>query len=198
MSSILYYSNHCEPSRKMLQTIAKTQNNNIHFVCIDNRIKENGKTYIVLPQNQQRIIMPESVTRVPALMLLNQNYKVLYGDDIYSHLRPQQAQQIKTATKNNMEPINYQDGFTTFSGFSSGIVSDSYSFLDQSDAEDLRVVGNGGLRQMHNYVSLADSMNLTMKLPQDDHDYKDHKMKEGEVSIEALTRRREEELKGVH
>jgi hypothetical protein len=179
----------------MLQTISKTNNTNLHFICIDNRIKKNGKTYIVL-QNQDEIIMPENVSRVPALLLLNQNYKVLYGDEIYAHLRPQQTQQIQTATKNNMEPITYQDGFSTFGGFSSGIVSDSYSFLDQSDTE-LRVVGNGGLRQMHNYVTLSDSMNLNMKLPEDDHDYKSNKMKEGDVSIEALERRRREELDGL-
>jgi len=195
MSCILYYSNACEHSKKMLQTISKTNNTNLHFICIDNRIKKNGKTYIVL-QNQDEIIMPENVSRVPALLLLNQNYKVLYGDEIYAHLRPQQTQQIQTATKNNMEPITYQDGFSTFGGFSSGIVSDSYSFLDQSDTE-LRVVGNGGLRQMHNYVTLSDSMNLNMKLPQDDHDYKSNKMKEGDVSIEALERRRREELDGL-
>jgi hypothetical protein len=196
MSSILYYSNFCEPCKKMLQIITKTKNDDMHFICIDNRVQQNGKTYIIL-QNQQRIIMPENVTRVPALLLLNQNYKVLYGDDIYAHLRPQQTQQTKVATKNNMEPVTFQDGFSTFGGFSSGIVSDSYSFLDQSDTE-LRVSGNGGLRQMHNYVTLSESMNVSMNLPQDDHDYKSNKMKEGDVSIEALERRRKEELDGLN
>lgn len=199
MSSILYYSNFCEPSKKLLQTVSKTQNvNNIHFVCIDKRVKDaNGKIFIVL-QNGQKLIMPENVTRVPALLLLNQNYKVIYGDDIYKHLRPQVAQEIKQATKNNMEPINFQDGFGAFGGFSSGgIVSDNYSFLDQSDSE-LSVKGDGGLRQMHNYVTLNDSMNLTMKLPQDDFDYNTDKIKEGEMSVEALQRRREEELSNIN
>ncbi len=198
MSCILYYSNFCEPSKKLLQTVTKTQNtNNIHFICIDKRVKDqNGKTYIVL-QNGQKIIMPENVKRVPALLLLNQNYKVIYGDEIYSHLRPQVDTQIKQATKNNMEPVHFQDGFSAFGGFGGGsIVSDNYSFLDQSDA-DLSVKGNGGLRQMHSYVTLNDSMNLTMKLPQDDHEYKADKIKEGEMSVEALQRRREEELSNV-
>jgi hypothetical protein len=35
-----------------------------------------GKMYLVL-ENGQKIIMPENVTRVPALLLLNENYKVL-------------------------------------------------------------------------------------------------------------------------
>lgn len=197
MSCILYYSNFCEPSKKLLQTVTKTQNtNNIHFVCIDKRVKDsNGKIYIVL-QNGQKLIMPENVTRVPALLLLNQNYKVIYGDEIYRHLKPQVTQEIKQATKNNMEPMTFQDGFGCFSGFSGGIVSDNYSFLDQSDTE-LSVKGNGGLRQMHNYVTLNESTNLNMKLPQDDHDYKTDKIREDEISIESLQRRREEELSNI-
>jgi hypothetical protein len=195
MSCILYYSNFCEPSKKLLQSVSKTQNvNNIHFVCIDKRVKDsNGKIYIIL-QTGQKLIMPENVTRVPALLLLNQNYKVIYGDEIYTHLKPQVTQQIKQATNNNMEPVNFQDGFGTFGGFSGGIVSDNYSFLDQSDS-DLGVKGDGGLRQIHNYVQLNDSMNLTMSLPQDDVEYK---TKDGEMSIESLQRRRDEELSNIN
>lgn len=198
MSCILYYSNYCEPSKKLLQMVTKTQNSkDIHFICIDKRVKDsNGKVYIVL-QTGQKIIMPENVTRVPALLLLNQNYKVIYGDDIYKHLRPQVQQQIKEATKNNMEPINYQDGFSAFSGFGGGIISDCYSFLDQSDTE-LSVKGDGGLRQMHNYVTLNDSMNLSMKLPTDDTEYKTDKLKEGELSVESLQRKRDEDLANIN
>jgi hypothetical protein len=199
MSCILYYSNFCEPSKKLLQTISKTQNvNNIHFVCIDKRIKDNnGKVFIIL-QNEQKLLMPESVSRVPALLLLKENYKVIYGDEIYKYFRPQVVQQVQQATKNNMEPNNFQDGFSSFGGFSGcGIISDNFSFLDQSDTE-LSVKGDGGLRQIHNYVTLNDSMNLTMKLPQDDFDYKNDKLKEGEMSVESLQRRREEELSNIN
>lgn len=198
MSCILYYSNFCEPSKKLLQTVSKTQNvNNIHFVCIDKRVKDsNGKIFIIL-QTGQKLLMPENVTRVPALLLLNQSYKVIYGDEIYAHLKPQVKQQVQQATKNNMEPINYQDGFSSFGGFSGGIVSDNYSFLDQSDNE-LAVKGDGGLRQMHNYVPLSESNNLSMKLPQDDFDYKSDKLKEGETSVEALKRRRDEEMANIN
>lgn len=198
MSCILYYSNFCEHSKKLLQNVTKTQNtNNIHFICIDKRVKDsNGKVFIVL-QNGQKIVMPENVKSVPALLLLKENYKVIYGDDIYKYLRPQVVQQVQQATKNNMEPVTFQDGFGAFGGFgSSSIVSDNYSFLDQSDSE-LGVKGNGGLKQMHNYVSINDSGNLTMHLPQDDYDYKSDKIKEGELSVEALQRRREEDLSNL-
>ena len=197
MSCILYYSNFCEPSKKLLQTVSKTQNtNNIHFICIDKRIKDSsGKIFIVL-QTGQQILMPDNVTRVPALLLLNQNYKVIYGDDIYKHLKPQITQEIKQATKNNMEPTTFQDGFGCFGGFGGGgIVSDNYSFLDQSDT-DLGVKGDGGLRQMHNYVTLHESNMFSINCPEGS-DPSTGKLKEGETSIEALQRRRNEELANI-
>ena len=79
MSSILYYSNFCEHSKKLLQTLSKAGiSKDIHFICIDKRIKDNNnKIYIVL-ENGQKLIMPENVNRVPALLLLTQGYNVLY------------------------------------------------------------------------------------------------------------------------
>ena len=49
-----------------------------------------------------------------------------------------------------MEPMAFSLGGG--GGFSS-VVSDQYSFLDQGP-EDLKADGNGGMRQMHNYVDL--------------------------------------------
>ena len=61
MSSILYYSNFCEHSKKLLQFISKTQlGKDIHFMCIDKRVSEGGKTYIVL-ETGQKIVLPENV-----------------------------------------------------------------------------------------------------------------------------------------
>jgi hypothetical protein len=148
MSSILYYSKYCEVSKKYLQMLSKSNvQKDIHFICIDKRLKENNKTYIVL-DNGQKIILPENVTRVPALLLLNQGYTVLYGEQILQHLKPRQEVEVKQATKNNMEPMAF-----SFGGGLGDIVSDQYSFLDQAP-EDLEAKGNGGMRQMHNYVDL--------------------------------------------
>lgn len=147
MSSILYYSKYCEVSKKYLQLLSKTNiQKDVHFICIDKRIKDsNNKTYIIL-DNGQKIILPENVSRVPALLLLNQGYNVLYGDQIIQHLKPRQEVEIKQATQNNMEPMAFSLG-------GGNIVSDQYSFLDQAP-EDLEAKGNGGMRQMHNYVDL--------------------------------------------
>ena len=150
MSSILYYSNFCEHSKKLLQSITKTNvSKDIHFICIDKRTKDaNNKIYIIL-ENGQKIIMPENVNRVPALLLLNEGYQVLYGESILNHLKPKQEVAVRKATQNNMEPMAFSFGGGGFSD----IVSDSYSFLDQG-AEELEAKGNGGMRQMHNYVDL--------------------------------------------
>jgi hypothetical protein len=122
----------------------------IHFICIDKRTKDsNNKTYIIL-ENSQKIILPDNVTKVPALLLLNQGYEVLFGDQILQYLKPVKQQEIKRATQNNMEPMAFSLGN---GGNFGDIVSDQYSFLDQ-DANELKADGNGGMRQMHNYVDL--------------------------------------------
>lgn len=127
--------------------------NDIHFICIDKRVKEaNNKTFIIL-ENGQKIILPENVTRVPALLLLNQGYKVLYGEQILDHLKPRQEVEVRKATQNNMEPMAF-----SFGGGFGDIVSDQYSFLDQAP-EDLEAKGNGGMRQMHNYMDLNTAFN---------------------------------------
>jgi hypothetical protein len=149
MSSILYYSKYCEVSKKYLQILSKSNmQKDIHFICIDKRVKDaSNKTFIIL-ENGQKIILPDNVTRVPALLLLTKGYEVLYGEKILEHLKPRQEVEVRQATRNNMEPMAFSLG----GGFSN-IVSDQYSFLDQAP-EDLEAKGNGGLRQMHNYVDL--------------------------------------------
>jgi hypothetical protein len=155
MSSIFYYSKYCEVSKKYLQLLSKSNSQDIHFICIDKRIKEsNNKTYIIL-ENGQKIILPENITRVPALLLLNNAYEVLYGEQILEYLKPKQQQELRKATENNMEPMAFS--FGSGGGFGD-IVSDQYSFLDQN-SEDLKAVGNGGMRQMHNYMDLNTAFN---------------------------------------
>ena len=170
MSCILYYSKYCEISKKYLQILSKTNyQKEMHFICIDKRVKDsNNKTFIVL-ENGQKIIMPDSITRVPALLLLSQGYTVLYGEQILQHLKPKQEQEVRKATQNNMEPMAFS--FGGGGGSFGDIVSDQYSFLDQNE-EYLKATGNGGMRQMHNYVDLNYTDNMSMNTPTDEHSYK--------------------------
>jgi hypothetical protein len=194
MGSILYYSNFCEHSKKLIQTLSKSQvSKDLHFMCIDKRVKEaDGKIYIVL-ENGQKIVMPENVTKVPALLLLNKNYTVLYGDSIYEHLKPQQEAITKKATSNNMEPSAFSLGGFGLGFGGSGVVSDNYSFLDQ-DADDLNAKGAGGLRQMHSYFGLQGSDKI--ETPKDDFDYKESKSSNS-LSLEQLQQQREQDLNTV-
>ena len=80
MSCILYYSKYCEVSKKYLQLLSKSNiQSDIHFICIDKRVKDsNNKTYIILDDGQ-KIILPENITKVPALLLLHQGNNVIVG-----------------------------------------------------------------------------------------------------------------------
>jgi hypothetical protein len=189
MSSIIYYSNFCEHSKKLLQSLSKTQmSKDIHFICIDNRLKENGKIFIQL-QNGQKIIMPENITKVPALMLLNQNYRVLYGEEINNFFKPRQEATVKQVTHNNLEPTSFSLGNGGF-----GIISDQYSFLDM-DADSMTAKGDGGVRQMHNYVTLEymDKMNA---VEEDNSNAKNaNRLTEGE--IEKFQRERDQDFNSI-
>ena len=189
MSCIFYYSKYCETSKKYLQLLSNSNvQKDIHFICIDKRVKEaNNKTYIIL-DNGQKIVFPENVTKVPALLLLNQGYAVLYGEQILQHLKPRQEEEFRQATQNNMEPMAFSLGG---GGGFGDVVSDQYSFLDQ-EPEDMEAKGNGGMRQMHNYVDL--NYQDTISTPQDETDYKtENKIPQG-LTVEQLQQQREQEF----
>ena len=191
MGSILYYSNFCEHSKKLLQTFSKSNiQKDVHFICIDKRVKDsNNKMFIVL-ENGQKIIMPENVNRVPALLLLNQGFNVLYGESILQHFKPKQEAMVRKATQNNIEPIAFAFG----SGGFSDITSDQYSFLDM-DSEALKATGNGGMRQMHNYVDL--NFNDQISAPVDETEYKKvAKMPEG-LTVEQLQQQRDSDIQKI-
>jgi len=192
MSSILYYSNFCEHSKKLLQYVTKTKLiDDIHFISIDKRFKDNkdGKMYIIL-ENGQRIIMPENIDKVPALLLLNGKYNVLYGEDIYNFIKPQEREMVQVATNNNMEPLAFSLGGASAYG---GIVSDNFSFLDM-DPESLKAKGDGGLRQTHNYfcINNEESINNQNQIytPSEEVSYKQPKLAEN-VTIEQLQQQRD-------
>jgi len=191
MSTILYYSNFCEHSKKLLQTFSKTNlSKDIHFICIDKRVKDpSGKTFIIL-ENAQKIVMPENVTRVPALLLLNENYRVVYGESIVQYFKPRQEAITKQATFNNIEPSAFSLGGGGF-----GIVSDQYSFLDM-DSDSLAAKGNGGMRQMHNYVDLNYSDRISAP-PENEGEKRGANKIPGELTIEQLQQQREQEFQSL-
>lgn len=191
MSSILYYSNFCQHSKALIQSVGRTPEitKDVHFICIDKRIKRGDKTYIIL-ENGQEIVMPNAVSMVPALLLLNDNHRIIYGEEIMKFFQPRQQVVRRVATQNNMEPQAF-----SLSGGDFGSMSDSFSYFDMTP-EDLSAKGTGGTMQMHNFVPL-DHVDSISKTPQDDVDYKAPKMSE-DVTIEKLMQQREQEFQSIN
>lgn len=150
MSSILYYSNYCPHCKELLTLLSKSKlKEEVHFLSIDKRVKRNGAMYIQL-ENGQEILLPPNIRSVPALLMLSRGHRVLQGSEISDYLIEKEVQINMKATNFNGEPMAFGMG-----DFGS-VVSDSFSFLDQS-SDEMSAKGNGGLRQMHNYVSLEHS-----------------------------------------
>lgn len=192
MSYILYYSNYCNYSKNVLNILSKNTSviNEIHFICIDKRIQENGKTYINL-ENGQRIIMPENIQKVPSLLLINDGFRVIDDSEhIIQYFQPRKQQEIRQATMNNMEPVAFG-----FEGGSSCVVSDNYSFLDQDSKQMEAKNGNGGLRQMHNYVGLND--NSSINTPEDEVDYNNGPKMGENITIDQLKQQRENDFNSM-
>ena len=188
MSSILYYSNYCQNCKGLLQKLAQSSaKDDMHFICIDQRHQgANGATYIVL-QNNQEILLPPTVTKVPALLLLNRGHQVIFGADIEQHVAPRQEMANQVATQNNGEPQAFSLLASSSGGF--GVSSDNYSFLDQ-DAESLSAKGDGGMRQKHHYatISHADAIETPPE------NYSPDTI--GSVSMEQLQQQRNQDIPG--
>jgi hypothetical protein len=186
MSSILYYSNFCDKSKKILQTLAKSNiKEELHYLCIDKRVKgATGSWYIVL-ENGENIIMPPQVNRVPALLLMKQGHQVLYGDQILAHLQPRDNALNMVATKNNGEPSPFSLNDDCIGGY--GVASDTFSYWDQS-SDDLSAKGNGGMRQLYNYATI--DSDIRIDAPKED--YTPDKI--GSVSLENLQQKRNTDI----
>ncbi len=180
MSTILYYSNHCDPSKKLIKYISSTKiKEDIHFICVDNRITGKDNAIYVVLENNQKVLLPPTVTKVPALLLLNHSHHVLFGEQIYNHLQPKQQELTSIATSGDQEPQAY--GLCQMN-----TISDSYSFWDQ-DSDELSAKGGGGLRQLHNYMTVDG--NNSIATPPDT--YEPDKI--GQVSLESIQAQRDKD-----
>ena len=83
-----------------------------------------------------------------------------------------------------MEPSSYE----LKSSYGNSVSSDNFSFWDM-ESNDLSAKGNGGIRQMHTYSGLIEDTKINT--PEENYDSK----KIGEVSIEQLQSKRQNELK---
>lgn len=184
---ILYYSNYCKHSKKILQFFV---NNNLteqlNFICLDKRKQDpkTGQIYIIL-ENGTQILLPPNVHSVPALLLVKQNYNVVLGDDILARFQEKIKTQNHDATLGNGEPI----GVALDSVRIGTIISEQYTAYGATP-EDLSTKGKSGNRPLYNYVS-ANSDTSAINTPPDT--YRPDKVSEG-TTIDALQQLRNEEI----
>ena len=176
---ILYYSNYCVHSKKIIQYLVKENlTNQLNCICIDKRQRDSftNQTYILL-ENGQKILLPPNVHSVPALLLVKQNYRVVLGEEILPILHPLVKRQRDAATAHSGgEPSAY-----SISSGNMNVVSEKYTSYNLTP-EELSAKGVGGNRQLQNYVP-ADHDNFTIPTPPDT--YRPDKIV-GDVSLDDL------------
>jgi hypothetical protein len=176
MSCIVYYSNYCEPSKKLLQTLAKTRlKEEIHFICIDKRFKD-AQNKMMIELNGQVLILPPCVSKVPALYMIDAD-KALFGDDIYKKFSPAETAINHVETRGYGEPECFNSTMT--------MMSDAYSYWDQPP-EELEAKGNGGMRQVHHFAAI----DQTFSIPTPVDDYEPDKIK-GTKTLDEFKAERE-------
>jgi len=153
---ILYYSNYCKHSQKIIQTLVKANmSDKISFICIDKRTRDNktNQTFITL-ENGSKVVLPPNIQSVPSLLLIKHGYKVIIGDDIIKHYHDTFKSVNSKQTLPAGEPSAFYLGKPTGG---SNIVSEQYTMYNLTP-DELSAKGIGGKRQLYNYVSANDSI----------------------------------------
>jgi hypothetical protein len=164
---VLYYSNNCKHSQKLLAHLAKLGLlEKYNFVCIDRRsVDPNTRQITITLDRGLKTTLPPNVSRVPTLLLVNQKYTAVVGDDIYNYIEKAVSSNIdpdNLAYDNGGEPIGY---ILAPSSGGVSIVSETYTMYN-APPEELAAKGTGGTRQMYNYASAKIDPN-SIPTPQD-------------------------------
>jgi len=151
---IMYYSKYCKNCDKVIKILSRSSvKDYIHFIPIDKRRNIQGKVSILLDSGES-VLLPSTISRVPALLLIHQGNRVMFGDEIINFFREDFDKERKKSSLNNDEPLAY-----SFYGEMGTSMSDNYSYLDQN-SDEMGVKGEGGLRQMHSFVKLDHSFKI--------------------------------------
>jgi hypothetical protein len=185
---ILYYSNYCKHSQSIIQTLVKSSlTDKISCICIDKRSRDpsNGQVYVTL-ENGGKVVMPPNVHSVPALLLVKEQYRIILGDDIITHLHPEMKQNMSHNQDVQGEPSGY---FLGTSAGGTNIVSERFTSYSMTP-DELSAKGKGGSRELYNYTSVTNDMNL-INTPPDT--YRPDKVS-NDVTIDTLQQKRMDEI----
>ena len=185
---ILYYSNHCPNSQKVIQYIAKFGLiDKINAICIDKRSIDNvsGQVFVQL-ESGKKIMLPPNVHSVPAMLVVKNNYSAIFGQDIIRYFEPIAREKLEQAHHDNGEPIGMS---LAPSSAGVAIMSEQYTLYDLSP-DDLSAKSRSEKRPMYNYVSAS---HQPYKIPTPPDMYRPDKIGES-VSIETLTQKRNNDI----
>tara|TARA_B100000035_G_scaffold315232_1_gene334606 strand:- start:1476 stop:1976 length:501 start_codon:yes stop_codon:yes gene_type:complete len=158
-------------------------NDKISFICIDKRSldKNSNQTYILL-ENGSKVILPPNVQRVPSLLCVKQQYKLITGDEILKYFHPALKMANNKATNFEGEPSAY-----SFLSCSRGcnIFSEKFTSLTLTP-DELSAKGNSSNRPLYNYVSYGDELQL-INTPDDT--YKPDKIST-DITLDQLQQKR--------
>jgi hypothetical protein len=164
---VLYYSNNCKHSQKLLAHLAKIGVlEKYNFICIDRRsVDPNTRQVSITLDRGVKASLPPNVSRVPTLLLVNQKFTAIIGDDIYNYVNAnvkKDQDPTNLAVENGGEPIGY---ILSPSSGGVNIISETFTMYN-APPEELSAKGTGGTRQMHNYVSVSRDQ-ASIQTPQD-------------------------------
>lgn len=153
---ILYYSNNCNFSQRVIQHIVKTGLiEKMSCICIDKRQRDHNNNNILISlENGKKLVLPPNIQSVPALLRVNKNYTVLLGDSqIIEYLNQQYGNQQLSSPilQSNGEPIAYGFSGTGGGSFNTNISSEKFTNYNLTP-EDLNAKGTSKARDLYNYV----------------------------------------------
>jgi len=185
---ILYYSNYCKHSKNVINILTKHgMNEKLSFICIDKRKKDpqTNQVFIFL-ENGNKVVLPPNIQRVPTLLCVKNNYKLIFGTDILKHYHKEIQQENLKATQYEGEPMAY-----SFNGGSGGtnIFSEKFTSLSLTP-EELSAKGKSNNRPLYNYVSYSDNIEV-INTPDDT--YKPDKIS-SDLTIDQLQQQRMNEI----
>jgi hypothetical protein len=120
---VLFYSNKCELSRKLLYDIGKTHpkwKEQIIFLCVDRKIIDPiTKQRMIILDNGQHIQLLECVKSTPSLLIKGSHYTYLEGDIVISFLKNEEKiwreknDTYDTANLHSLHPVQERPNTNT-------------------------------------------------------------------------------------
>lgn len=197
---ILYYSNLCVHSQKVIEFVVKHQlSNQLSCICVDKRKRDvnNNQTVVVL-ENGQQVTLPPNLQSIPAILCVKKNYTLVMGKDpILAYLQEKFGTQYANAafdhpgSQNGKQRIQEREPVgVTLTGLTlnSNILSEAFTSYDLGP-DDLSTKSTSQNRPLHHYTSV--NQDFKINTPEDS--YRPDKVSSN-VTIDVLQQQRNHEI----